>query len=84
MYSFLSTLIHQLCQQSTPLLPEEVGSCQAAVSSNDTQVGDAPLHQVVGSLQTTLMGAKLFAAGAANNGPTLMAMSVNTSSLFFF
>lgn len=76
-------MFHQLREQSTPLLPEEVGSCQATVSSNDTQVGDATLHQVVGSLQTTLMGAKLFAAGAANNGPTLTTTSEKTLSLFF-
>lgn len=68
----LATLLHQLSQQPTPFLPKEVGSCQTAVSTNHTQVGDATLHQVVSGLQASLMSAELFAAGTANNSPTLM------------
>lgn len=67
-----STLVHQFPQQPTPFFSEEVGSRQAAISTDHTQVGDAELHQVEGGLQASLMGAKLFAAGAANNCPTLM------------
>lgn len=75
-YSYQSTtLLHQLPQQPTPFLPEEVGSRQAAISTDHTQVGDAVLHQVVSSLQASLVSAKLFAAGAANNSPALMRTS---------
>lgn len=65
------TLLHQLAQQPAPLLPEQVGPRQAAVPADHAQVGDAALHQVVSRLQATLVGAELFAAGAADNGPAL-------------
>lgn len=71
MRSAAGTLVHQLQQQSAPLLPEEVGPRQAAVSSDHAQVGDAAQHQVVRCLQASLVGAELFAAGAANHCPTL-------------
>lgn len=38
------TLLDQLCQQAAPLLSEEIGPGQAAVSTNNTQVGDASLY----------------------------------------
>lgn len=74
------TLLHQLPQQPAPLLPEEVGSCQAAISADHTQVGDAALHQVVRSLQASLVAAELFAAGATDHRPTLAMMSVEKTS----
>lgn len=73
------TLLHQLPQQPAPLLPEEVGSCQAAISTNHTQVGDAALHQVVRRLQASLVAAKLFTAGAADHRPTLAMTSVENT-----
>lgn len=72
--SAAATLVHQLPQQSAPLLPEEVGPRQAAVSSNHAQVGDAAQHQVVRRLQASLVGTELFAAGTANHCPTLAVM----------
>ena len=66
-----TTLLHQLGQQPAPLLPEEVGSGQAAVSADHAQICDAALHQVVSCLQTALVGAKLFTAGAADHSSTL-------------
>lgn len=65
------TLVHQLPQQSAPFLPEEVGPRQAAVPTNHAQVGDAAQHEVVCCLQAPLVGAELFAAGAADHCPTL-------------
>lgn len=67
----LSTLLHQLRQQPTPFLPEEVGPRQTAISTNHTQVGDAALHQVVCGFQATLVGTKLFTAGAPDDRATL-------------
>lgn len=61
------TLLEELVQQAAPLLSEQVGSGQAAVSANHTQVGDATLHEVVCGLQATLVGAKLFTASAADD-----------------
>lgn len=66
------TLLHQFPQQSAPLLPEEVGPRQAAISTNHTQVGDAVLYEVVGCLQTPLAAAELFAAGTAYDCATLV------------
>lgn len=65
------TLLEELIQQAAPLLPKEVGSGQAAVSTDHAQVGDAVLHQVVCGLQAALVGSKLFAAGAADDRATL-------------
>lgn len=74
--SSISTLLHQLRQQSTPFLPEEVGPRQTAISTDHTQVGDAVLNQVVSCLQASLVGAKLFTPGTANNCPTLKTTGV--------
>lgn len=74
------TLLHQLPQQPAPLLPEEVGSRQAAISANHAQVGDAALHQVVRRFQASLVAAELFAAGAADHRATLAMTSVESTS----
>lgn len=71
MSSAAHTLLDQLCQQAAPLLSEEIGPSQTAVSSNHTQVGDAPFHQVMSRLQTTLMRAEIFASCAADNSAAL-------------
>lgn len=65
------TILGQLLQQPAPLLPEDVGPSETAVPANDTQVGDAPLHQVVSGFQAAFPGTEGFAPGAANNGPAL-------------
>lgn len=65
------TVLGQLLQQRAPLLPEDVGPGETAVPADHTQVGDAPLHQVVGSFQAAFPGTEGFAPGAANNGPAL-------------
>lgn len=65
------TILGQLLQQPAPLLPEDVGPGETAVPTNHTQVGDAPLHQVVSGFQAAFPGAEGFAPGTANNGPTL-------------
>lgn len=75
-----TTLLHQLSQQPTPFLPEQVGSRQAAVSADHAQIGDAALYQVVSSLQTALVGAELFTAGAADHSSTLMGTQTSFSS----
>lgn len=38
------TSFDQVCQQLSPLCPELVGTCQTAITSNHTQVGDAKLN----------------------------------------
>lgn len=43
------TLLDELAQQAAPLLSEQVGSRQAAVATDHTQVGDAALDEVVSS-----------------------------------
>lgn len=65
------TSFDQVCQQLAPLCPELVCTRQAAVASNHTQVGDAQLDQVAGSLCASLLGTEILAAGAANHSPTL-------------
>ncbi len=65
------TLLHQLCQQAAPLRSEEIGPGQAAISTNHTQVCDAPLHQVMSRLQTTFVCAEIFASCTADNSATL-------------
>lgn len=64
-------MLQKLIQQATPFLPEKVGSSQAAISTNHTQVSDPALHQVVSSFQASFMGTKLFTASAANDCTTL-------------
>lgn len=76
-------MVHQLPQQPAPLLPEEVGPRQAAVSANHAQVGDAAQHQVVRCLQASLVGAELFTAGAADHCPAL-AMTSGANTIIFF
>lgn len=65
------TVLGQLLQQHAPLLPEDVGAGETAVPADHTQVGDASLHQIVGSFQAAFPGTEGFAPGAANNGPAL-------------
>lgn len=65
------TCLHEVNQQPAPLSPELVGSGQAAVTSDHTQVGDAQLHEVAGSFHTTLPRAEVLAAGAADDRPSL-------------
>lgn len=71
------TLFHQLRQQSTPLLSEKVGSRQAAVASDHTQVGDAAQDQVMCRLQASLVWAELFASSTADDSAPL-GMNVNS------
>lgn len=65
------TFLEELIQQAAPLLSEQVGTSQAAVSANHAQVGDVALHQVVRRFQPSFMGTELFTAGAADDGATL-------------
>ena len=64
-------MLEELVQQAAPLLPEQVGSGQAAVSADHAQVGDAALDQVVRGLQPALVAAELLTAGAADDGSAL-------------
>lgn len=64
-------MLDELIQQAAPLLPEQVGSGKAAVSTDHAQVGDAVLHKVVRGPQSALVGTKLFTAGAADDCATL-------------
>jgi len=65
-------VLHQLIQQAGPLLTEQIGTGEGAIASNDHQIGDALLDQVVGSLQATLALTEVLAAGGSNNGATTM------------
>lgn len=65
------TFLEELIQQAAPLLSEQIGTSQAAVSPNHAQVGDVALHQVVCRFQTSFMGTELFTAGAADDGAAL-------------
>lgn len=65
------TFFHKLSQQAAPLVPEDVGPGEAAVSAANTQVGDAFIHQVEGGSQATLAGREDLAAGAADYSPAL-------------
>lgn len=77
------TLLQELIQQATPLLPEQVGSGQAAISTNHTQVGDTALHEVVCSFQASLVGTKLFTSCTANDCTTLKQKEMNRSNQIF-
>lgn len=65
------TILGQLLQQPAPLSPEDIGPREAAVPTDDTQVGDAQLDQVSSSFQAAFPRAEVFAAGAANDRPSL-------------
>lgn len=65
------TFLEELIQQAAPLLSEQVGTSQAAVSANHAQVGDVALHQVVRRFQPSFMRTELFTAGAADDGAAL-------------
>lgn len=65
------TCPHQLLQQAAPLAAEDVGTREAAIPANDTQVGDTTLDQVVGRCQASRPCGEGLAAGAANDGATL-------------
>lgn len=73
------TFLGQLVQQATPLLTEEVGSCEAAVAADDAQVGDASLHQVEGGLQAALPRAERLAARAADHRAPLAERGHNST-----
>ena len=47
-------LCGELLEERGPLPPEEVGAGERAVAPDRHQVGDPPLHQVLGRPQTTL------------------------------
>lgn len=66
------TCFNQIYQQVFPLCPELVGTCETAVTSNNTQVGDAQLDQVTGRLGATLLGTEVLTAGTTNHSSTLM------------
>lgn len=65
------TFAHQLRQQAAPLAAEDVGAREAAVPSDDAQVADAALDQVVGGCPAPLPRGEGLAAGAANHGAAL-------------
>lgn len=73
-------MLDKLIQQAAPLLSEQVGSGQAAVSTDHTQVGDAALHKVVRGSQAALVGSKLFTAGAADDCATLRERQITISN----
>lgn len=65
------TFFHKFSQQAAPLVSEDVGPGEAAVSAAHTQVGDAFIHQVEGGGQATLAGCEGFATGAADYSSAL-------------
>ena len=67
----LVTLLCQLFQKTGPLLPKQVGTRERAVTSNDHQVGDAPIDEVEGSLQPACSLTEILAASTANWRATL-------------
>lgn len=77
------TLLEKLLQQAAPLFSEQVGTGQAAVSTNHTQVSDAVLYQIVSGLQTSLMSTEIFAAGTANDGSALTETQGDAFSMIF-
>ena len=66
------TCFNQVCQQVFPLCSELVSACQTAITSNNTQVGDAKLYQVIRSFGAAFLGAEILTAGASNHSPTLI------------
>lgn len=70
------TFLHELVQQTAPLVAEGVGSGEAAVSAAHAQVGHAFLHQVEGGGDPPLAGREGLAAGAADHRPTLQQKDV--------
>ena len=55
-------LLNELFQEIGPFVLEEVGAGQGAVAPDDDQIGDAPVQQVLGSLQTAFSFTKIFAS----------------------
>ena len=51
---------------------QDVGGCQAAVTSDDDEVIDALLDEVLRRLQASFAGAEFVASRGADDGPTLL------------
>lgn len=65
-------VLDQLVQQAGPLLTEQIGAREGAIASNDHQIGDSSLNQVVSGFQATLTLTEVLATGGANDGATTM------------
>lgn len=61
------THFHQLGQEAAPLGPEGVSAGEAAITTDDAEVGDAAFHQVTGGFQASLPSPKILAPGAADD-----------------
>ena len=65
------TCFEQDLEQLAPLGAELIGSSQAAVSADHTQVSDTQLHQVTRCFSAALLSAEILTAGTANHRATL-------------
>lgn len=70
------TCTDQLPQQFTPLCAKLIGSRQTPISTNDTQVSDAPFDQVVRSLEAALLCLEILTASTADDCAPLKSIHV--------
>lgn len=75
------TWLYEFSQQTAPLIPEDVGPSEAAISAAHTQVGDAFFNQVKGGGQAALTSCEGFASGTANHSPTLQTFNTVTNPI---
>jgi hypothetical protein len=61
--------LDEVVEQRWPFLTEEVGPCQAAISTNDDQRVDAVRNQIARRPEPPLAGTEGGASGRADDGP---------------
>lgn len=60
--------LKQLFQQTGPFLTEQIGTSQRTVSTNNHQIGNAMLYQIIGGLEPTSTLTEVLATSGSNDG----------------
>lgn len=76
------TWTDQVPQQFAPLCAELIGSSQTPISTNDTQVSDAPFNEVECGLDAPLLCLEIFTASTADDCAPLKASTCGDGLIF--
>lgn len=60
--------LKQLFQETGPFLTEQIGTSQRTVSTNNHQIGNATLHQIIGGLEATSTLTEVLATSGSDDG----------------
>lgn len=60
--------LKKLFQQTGPFLTEQIGTSQRTVSTNNHQIGNAMLYQIIGGLEPTSTLTEVLATSGSNDG----------------